>query len=242
MIEPKPQAPQTPTASISAETGNDGARVSVAGGQNSALQEEVMALRQTVSELREQLRRSQLQEQHAHHLALHDELTALPNRRYFLGRLRLALQSQDSTSTHLAVIYLDLDGFKALNDAHGHDAGDQLLNLVAARLSGAARAEDLVSRLSGDEFACLVPGVAGHEPLQRIATTLFEAVAVPFELGAGKFNVYPSIGIAQYPHDGTTAEALMHAADVAMYTAKRQRATRSHPRAKWRTVRRVRRE
>jgi diguanylate cyclase (GGDEF)-like protein len=196
----------------------------------SSLSQQVTALRLLVSELREELHKSHAREKHARYLALHDELTALPNRRYFLERLRIALEQQASESLNLAVIYLDLDGFKTLNDVHGHDVGDQLLNLVAARLSHAVRAEDLVSRLSGDEFACLVAGVPSRERLQHIATTLFDAVATPFQLGAGVFTVYPSIGIGQYPADGTTAEALMHAADVAMYTAKRQRAEASFAR------------
>jgi diguanylate cyclase len=190
----------------------------------SSLLHEVTALRLLVSDLREELHKSHAREKHARHLALHDDLTALPNRRYFLARLRAALKKPVSESLNLAVIYLDLDGFKSLNDIHGHEAGDQLLNLVAARLSHAVRAEDLVSRLSGDEFACLVTGVPSHERLQHIATTLFDAVASPLQLDGGVFRVYPSIGIAQYPADGATAGDLMHAADVAMYTAKRQRA------------------
>jgi diguanylate cyclase len=164
-------------------------------------------------------------EQRSSFLAFHDDLTALPNRRFFLERLSSALKTQDSIPANVAVIYLDLDGFKALNDSYGHANGDALLGLIATRLAHALRAEDLVSRIGGDEFACLITGVSSRERLQHIALTLFEVVSAPFKIGALVLNVRPSIGVAMCPMDGTTVEALMQAADAAMYGAKRNRSS-----------------
>jgi diguanylate cyclase (GGDEF)-like protein len=174
-----------------------------------------------VSQMQEELTQALAREKQARHLAFHDDLTALPNRRYFRQRLDGALTAARGSDAALAVIYLDLDGFKALNDAHGHVMGDRLLGLIAARLSRAVRAEDVVSRLGGDEFACLIFGVNEPERLRRIAASLEKAVSTPFTLGKQLLTVHPSIGIATYPADGSTSDVLLHAADTAMYFAKR---------------------
>jgi diguanylate cyclase len=187
------------------------------------LRRENANLRAILVKTQAELRGAQQREQRSRFLAFHDDLTALPNRRFFVERLRSALETQDASPVNVAVIYLDLDGFKALNDTYGHAIGDALLSLIATRLAHALRAEDLVSRLGGDEYACLITGVSCRERLQRIAMTLFEAVAAPFKLGELALNVRPSIGVATYPLDGTTVEALMQAADTAMYVAKRNR-------------------
>jgi diguanylate cyclase len=195
-----------------------------------SVQSDISALQLLVATLQKELTVVQEREKRLRYLALHDDLTALPNRRYFRERLGVALRQDGEVSPVLAVIYLDLDGFKALNDAHGHDTGDQLLSLVAARLAHAVRAEDLVSRLGGDEYACLITGVSSRERLQQITSTLFEAVATPFKIGTLSLAVRPSIGIAVYPTDGTTTDALMKAADTAMYAAKRKQSTHSSER------------
>jgi diguanylate cyclase len=192
-----------------------------------SVQSDFSALQLRVATLQKELMVVQEREKRLRYLALHDDLTALPNRRYFRERLGVALRQEGEVSPVLAVIFLDLDGFKALNDAHGHDTGDQLLSLVAARLAHAVRAEDLVSRLGGDEYACLITGVSSRERLQQITSTLFEAVAAPFKIGTLSLEVRPSMGIAVYPTDGTTIDALMNAADTAMYAAKRKRSTYS---------------
>lgn len=184
---------------------------------------EITALHQVVAKLREELKAANEREASALYLAFHDDLTALPNRRFFRQRLEVALTDDRKGVPVLAVIYLDLDGFKALNDAHGHDTGDKLLNLVAARLNHGLRINDLVSRLGGDEYACLVMGVSSRDRLKQIAVTLFEAVSQPFTIGALVLNVRPSIGIAVYPSDGITADTLLQAADGAMYGAKRSK-------------------
>jgi diguanylate cyclase (GGDEF)-like protein len=191
--------------------------------RNYHLGQEVTALRRTLAKLQEELAGAQEREKRARYLAFHDDLTALPNRRYFRERLGCALKNQGTGPPDLAVIYIDLDDFKALNDQYGHATGDALLNLIAERLAHALRAEDLVSRLGGDEYACLITGVSSRERLQRIASTLLETVSAPFKIGTLTLNVRPSIGIAVCPFDGTTTDDLMEAADSAMYKAKRKR-------------------
>lgn len=160
-------------------------------------------------------------ERHARHLALHDGLTALPNRRYFREKLAAALAHRRQERPAIAVLYLDLDGFKPINDTHGHDIGDKLLQIVAARLARTVRAGDMVSRLGGDEFACLIEGVVDRAQLGLLADKLFEAVAAPLVIGTLELVVRPSIGIAVCPSDGHTAERLLESADAAMYRAKR---------------------
>jgi diguanylate cyclase (GGDEF)-like protein len=192
---------------------------------NDYLRREIANLRAMLAQTQAELTGAQQREQRSRFLALHDDLTALPNRRSFLERLASSLESQDASPPNVAVIYLDIDGFKALNDTYGHAIGDALLRLIATRLAHALRAEDLVSRIGGDEFACLITGVSSRERLQRIAVTLFEAVATPFKLSGLELNVRPSIGVAICPVDGTTVETLMQAADTAMYVAKRTRSS-----------------
>jgi diguanylate cyclase (GGDEF)-like protein len=183
------------------------------------------ALRRLLMETQEQLTGAREREKRARYLALHDDLTALPNRRFFRERLGLALRGGGVAGAPIAVLYLDLDGFKALNDLYGHDTGDALLSTVARRLSHALRAEDLVSRLAGDEYACLISGVSSRERLQQMAATLFRVVSAPFKIGLLELTVRPSIGIALYPADGSTTDELMKAADSAMYRAKRQKSS-----------------
>jgi diguanylate cyclase (GGDEF)-like protein len=186
---------------------------------------EIVSLRRTLARMREELRGARELEQTARYMALHDDLTALPNRRFFRERLERALADGREDPPVLAVIYLDLDGFKAINDTHGHDTGDRLLNLVATRITHAMRAEDLISRLGGDEFGCLVSGVSHRDRLQQIAATLFQAISRSFTIGALVLDVRPSIGIAMCPSDGRGADALLQKADAAMYCAKRARST-----------------
>jgi diguanylate cyclase len=185
------------------------------------LEAEVVAARAALAEALVDLAGTRAGERHARYLALHDGLTALPNRRYFGEQLTAALAQRGQEGGPLAVLYLDLDGFKPINDAHGHDIGDKLLQIVAARLSRTVRAGDMVSRLGGDEFACLIAGVADRVQLAHLAEKLFEAVSAPLGIGALELVVRPSIGIAVYPSDGTTAERLIESADTAMYRAKR---------------------
>jgi diguanylate cyclase (GGDEF)-like protein len=177
------------------------------------------ALQQASAELQD----SQDGARRAEHLALHDALTRLPNRRYFVQRLRAELAHLPASEPTLALLYLDLDGFKAINDAHGHAFGDELLHIVAARLQRCVRSTDMVSRLGGDEFACLRMGRPDRQALVALADKLYRAVAAPLRIGPRTLQVRPSIGLALCPQDARDAEPLMHCADLAMYRAKQQR-------------------
>lgn len=170
-----------------------------------------------------ELEGSRIGERRARHLALHDDLTALPNRVLFRDRLGQALLRASSQRPSLAVLYLDLDEFKQVNDRQGHGAGDQVLRIVAARLRGALRTDDLVSRLGGDEFACLLLGPMSRDRLSHMVHKLLDGIGEPVQIDAACFTVRPSIGIAVYPGDGASADELLGHADAAMYRAKRLR-------------------
>lgn len=156
------------------------------------------------------------------HLAYHDGLTDLPNRRLLRERAEQLLALARRHKFPVALGYLDLDRFKEVNDALGHDAGDELLQGVALRLLRASRETDTVARLGGDEFAVLWPQT-GHEGARVAARRLLECFQQPFALGQDLYSVEASLGIAVFPGDGETLEALMRAADVAMYRAKAAR-------------------
>lgn len=169
------------------------------------------------------LARARADTQRARHLALHDGLTALPNRRHFLAQVHAALTPAAPDRRPPALLFIDLDGFKTVNDTHGHGVGDEFLCIVASRLKRAVRTADVVGRLGGDEFACLVLGMSDREQLCRLAAKMHDTVASSMKVGDRELSVRPSIGIATAPVEGITAAALLAHADAAMYQAKRQR-------------------
>jgi diguanylate cyclase len=185
-------------------------------------EQELVATRRALAEARVELVSIRTNERRARRDALHDELTRLPNRRFFGEWLGHALVPTDGLPRDLAVFYLDLDGFKRINDAHGHAAGDELLRIVAFRLTHAVRAEDVVSRMCGDEFACALT-LPGRDRLGQVARKLFDTVSAPVKIGPHEVAVRPSIGIAICPSDGVSVESLLRHADAAMYHAKRRR-------------------
>ncbi len=187
------------------------------------LEREIGSVRAALAEARTQLAGTQAGAHHARHLALHDSLTSLPNRSYFLQRLDYALAHVEPRWPAVAILYLDLDAFKPINDTHGHETGDEVLKIIAARLSRAVRANDMMSRLGGDEFACLPAAYLNLEQLSHLARKLIEVVSAPLTIGTLTLAVHPSIGIATYPADGTTARVLLKSADDAMYRSKRDR-------------------
>lgn len=184
----------------------------------------VSSMRAELAWARAELVGTQAGEQRARHQALHDGLTSLPNRSYFCERLEHDLAYVRSRRQTLALMYLDLDGFKDLNDAHGHDTGDKLLQIVAARLTRAVRGDDMVSRLGGDEFACVLSGMPTRADLDHLAAKLFDVVSAPLTIGGIEVTIRPSIGIAISPDHGLTADELLKHADEAMYCAKRNKA------------------
>jgi diguanylate cyclase (GGDEF)-like protein/PAS domain S-box-containing protein len=155
------------------------------------------------------------------HQAQHDFLTDLPNRLLFCDRFNQQLAFSTRHSTKFAVIYLDLDKFKPVNDSLGHQVGDQLLIAVAERLSELVREIDTVSRFGGDEFAILVSEVDTIDDVITLANKVIDALAQPFILEKHTIHVSASLGIALYPDHGTNMETLMNEADAAMYQAKR---------------------
>jgi len=155
------------------------------------------------------------------HKALHDQLTGLPNRGLLMEMADQALAKADQhPDRHVAVLFLDLNGFKPVNDLYGHAFGDEVLKLVARRLRGAIRTDELLSRLGGDEFVVLVPNASNLEDLQSFAGKLQQVVAGSNEEAAQPINLSVSIGIARSPDHGVTADQLLSAADYAMYRAK----------------------
>jgi diguanylate cyclase (GGDEF)-like protein len=155
----------------------------------------------------------------AQHRANHDGLTSLANRSLFDAMLGNHLAMCRRNKTNLAILYIDLDGFKPVNDVHGHATGDEVLRAVAARLKSAIRDSDVAARLGGDEFGIILVN-AGLEAAQGVAAKLIDALSIPYSLGSLTLDISASIGIAGYPESGTTSEALSHRADEAMYKAK----------------------
>jgi diguanylate cyclase (GGDEF)-like protein len=152
--------------------------------------------------------------------ALEDPLTKLPNRVLFDDRLGAALRNAQRTGATLAVLVMDLDRFKQINDTHGHQAGDAVLREVAVRLRICLRAQDTPARLGGDEFAALLPTV-DLEGARRVAARFVRAMETPFEFNGSRCAIGVSIGIAMFPESGDSCEGLLADADVAMYQAKR---------------------
>ena len=160
-------------------------------------------------------------EQAAHHLAHYDPLTGLPNRRLLLDRLHLALTQAKRFHRALAVMFLDLDHFKKINDTLGHEIGDKLLIEVSRRFSACVRAGDTVSRPGGDEFVIILQEISNPDAATAVADKIIQAIHSPIHIGNHSLDVTTSIGIAIYPVDGTDdAGELMKNADIAMYETK----------------------
>lgn len=161
----------------------------------------------------------------ARHESLHDPLTGLPNRALFNDRLEQGLVLAERHAWNLAVMFLELHGFKDINDQHGHDVGDKLLQAVAARLQENSRTDDTVSRHSGDEILYLVMESGSEDKVKLIAEKLISVLEAPCEVSVGDAKVSPkirvSIGISMFPENGITADALIKAAGKAMYRAKK---------------------
>ena len=181
-------------------------RTAELAGANALLQGEIVERRQA--------------EARVHHMAYHDSLTGLPNRALLSDRLDRAMLAAQRSERGLAVMFIDLDRFKTINDSLGHMTGDQLLKEVAARLCRAVRASDTVARLGGDEFVVLVPGIRSVDEASHVAEKIIEALSESFPLEGRNLHITPSIGICVYPDDGADVETLMRHADAAMYHAK----------------------
>lgn len=191
------------------------------------------ALKQAVQErkaLEVQLEKITEHQDELRHASFHDSLTGLPNRALANNRLEHGLAQAKRHGWHLAVMFIDLDDFKKINDTYGHDAGDRVLTIIAQRLGDATREDDTLSRHGGDEFLYVLTEYESEHDLAAIAEKLIMLIQTPCQISTGttatettETKVSASIGIAIFPKHGSTSEALVKSADSAMYRAKRSR-------------------
>jgi diguanylate cyclase (GGDEF)-like protein len=160
--------------------------------------------------------------QKEHCLAYFDVLTSLPNRQLFYDRLNQALSYAHRYKQKVALLFIDLDGFKLVNDSLGHDVGDLLLQAVAKRLEDSLRESDTVARLGGDEFTCILPNIEKSGHVTLVARKMIRALSGPFDLKGHEINISGSIGITIFPDDTDDFGELIKNADIAMYHAKKQ--------------------
>jgi diguanylate cyclase (GGDEF)-like protein len=153
-------------------------------------------------------------------LAYYDALTGLPNRTLFFDRLQTALAMARRDSQRTALLFIDLDRFKPVNDTYGHEVGDQLLQRVAQQLRDCVRESDTVARLGGDEFVVLLPHVHTLDDAMAVADKIHARLREPVEIGAYRLEISSAIGVATFPEDGADEVALVRSADDAMYRAK----------------------
>ncbi len=159
-------------------------------------------------------------EDHMLYLAMHDELTGLPNRRLFIDRLQQAIRQLDRQSCQLAVIMLDLDRFKLVNDTLGHSVGDRVLEMTAYRLRSLLRSSDTVARLGGDEFIILLPSVSEIDKVRCVAEKIVNSIGEPLLIAGNHVQIYASVGVSLCPDDGGDSNTLVEFADEAMYKCK----------------------
>jgi diguanylate cyclase (GGDEF)-like protein len=183
-------------------------------------QQQVVLLTETNVRLSELAVRREHEVANVHHFAYHDELTGLPNRALLLDRLGQALVRAKRQHKQLALLLLDLDGFKDVNDRLGHVAGDKLLQRVAERLLSCIRGSDTACRYGGDEFIVLLPEVDDQKRALVVASEIHARLAKPYMVDDYSIAVTASIGVAVYPNDGMSQDDLIKQADVAMYLAK----------------------
>jgi diguanylate cyclase (GGDEF)-like protein/PAS domain S-box-containing protein len=170
-------------------------------------------------------------EQEVRYLATHDPLTGLRNRHSLLDHFADAIARARRHDTLLAVLFADLDGFKRVNDAHGHAAGDRLLAEVGRRIASCVRATDTVTRFGGDEFVVVLEDLGNRQAASRLAQVIGERLSEPIDVGSGQIRIGTSIGVALFPDHGDTPETLLRAADAAMYEAKKTRNAAAAPAA-----------
>jgi diguanylate cyclase len=212
-----------PRHSASTMPEGDGSIASVPLFASDAIEHEIelRAAQRELERLRSALARVQVREGRLARWAVEDCLTELPNRRFFMQRLEELVSAARTQPRQFAVMYLDLDRFKPINDSHGHAIGDFALRVVAARLKACMRTEDTVSRLGGDEFGCVLTNSLTPDELRRLALKMIDTVCAPMQLAHHVVVVGASVGIALWPEDGASADVLLRSADAAMYRAKR---------------------
>lgn len=207
---------------LSSQNGTIGALIvkSVPGGERYTEQDKEL-LQYVCAQVATAIERKQL---HARlqRMAQYDQLTQLPNRELLRERLKASLALARADSGQMALLYVDLDRFKQVNDTHGHAVGDMLLQAVANRLKGCVRETDTVARIGGDEFIVLLHSIHACEDAENVAGKIRQVLVQPLRLDGHNLNIQPSIGVARYPEHGTEENQLFRHADEAMYSAKRQ--------------------
>jgi len=158
-------------------------------------------------------------------LAYHDLLTGLPNRSLLYDRLGLSITHAHRQESHLALLFLDLDGFKSVNDSLGHGSGDRVLVELATRVRSSVRAGDTVARFGGDEFIVLLDSVTGAQDAAHVAAKVLDAVQAPYRVDGHEVSIAASVGVGVYPIDGTSPDELVRSADAAMYRDKQRTST-----------------
>lgn len=184
------------------------------------LESELADTKTDLAEVRDDLSKSQAKEEETRKVALQDALTGLPNRVLFEQSLDNGLIQAKRHGCGLAVLFIDIDKFKSINDTYGHDMGDKVLIMVADRLKSTVREEDMISRWAGDEFVCLLLEVKQEADVTRLAENIVNWISETCEFNGTVISISVSIGIAIYPADGKTADILFKNADTAMYKAK----------------------
>jgi len=164
-----------------------------------------------------ELKRTELNLQH---LATHDSLTGLPNRYLMIDRLSQTMAHAERMATAFAVLFIDIDGFKAINDVRGHDFGDEVLRALGKTLAGSVRSSDTVARIGGDEFVIVLETLGRNEDAGIVAAKILRSVGRLYTLKRDKIRISVSIGIAVHPDNGSDPEVLLRAADYAMYLVK----------------------
>jgi diguanylate cyclase (GGDEF)-like protein len=206
-------------ATLFAETGEAAAFYAAAAGSVAQL---VLGLSMVILLLEDEREAAVLAASEIEHLAYHDSLTGLPNRSLFFDRLVLALAQARREEVRVAILFLDLDRFKEINDSLGHTVGDSLLRAVARRIRTSIREGDTLARFGGDEFTFLIQKVPDQDAVMVIAQKILETFRSPFLIGGREITITTSIGISVYPDDGFDAETLVRNADSAMYRAKEE--------------------
>ncbi len=189
--------------------------------ERTIIEAELADIKTDLAEAREDLSQSRANEEETRQRAFQDALTGLPNRVIFEQGLEQGLSQAKRHGWRLAVLFIDINKFKDMNDGYGHDLGDQVLRMVAHRLQASVRAEDTVSRWGGDEFACLLLDVKREADVIRLAEKMVQRIGETCAFGETALSIRVSIGVAIYPADGETADLLFKHADQAMYHAKR---------------------
>jgi diguanylate cyclase (GGDEF)-like protein len=187
---------------------------------SAALLREIESLRAINAHLVRELVAMKAREVETQKLAERDGLTGLYNRRRMLELLEAAISDAVLQDLHVGLLFIDLNGFKAINDKYGHAAGDKILTTVATRIAARVRAGDICCRYGGDEFVVVLPGVPDPFPVSRVADAIRERVSLPYWIGNEQQQLTASIGESMYPYHGENAALLVHRADEAMYRLK----------------------